>query len=175
MMLSAPHLALPLAQFINGTAQSGSGFSSRRLFDEQTGMIVRVLNGRRLRHEFHDDPVQEFFHQLKGDMNLRIVDRGRFYDVPICEGEVFMLPAHVRHAPLRADPNSVGLVIDGQRATDDVDGYEWFCPNCASLLLRVEVKEIDAARQLPGLIDTFYADDSARSCRTCGTRHPDRT
>jgi hypothetical protein len=31
--------------------------------------------------------VEEFFYQLKGDMVLKIVENGTFYEVPIREGE----------------------------------------------------------------------------------------
>ena len=30
-------------------------------------------------------------------MLLKVVDNGDFYDIPIREGEVFLLPPHVRH------------------------------------------------------------------------------
>ena len=44
------------------------------------------------RVDFHDDPVEEWFFQQKGDMMLKIADGGKIYDVPVREGEVFMLP-----------------------------------------------------------------------------------
>src|SRR5262245_27886116 len=63
---------------------------------ENTGMVVQVIGGPNQRVDFHDDPVEEFFYQLKGDMLLKVVDRGKIVDIPICEGEVFFLPAHLR-------------------------------------------------------------------------------
>ena len=64
-------------------------------------MTVQVVGGPNERTDYHDDPVEEFFYQLKGDMVLKVVDDGEFYDVPIREGEVFLLPPHVRHSPQR--------------------------------------------------------------------------
>ena len=78
-------------------------------------MTVQVVGGPNERTDYHDDPVEEFFYQLKGDMLLKVVDNGNFYDVPIREGEVFLLPAHVRHSPQRPQEGSVGLVVEAAR------------------------------------------------------------
>ena len=53
------------------------------LFDEKTGIVVMIVGGPNKRTDYHDDPVEEFFYQLKGDMMLKVVDNGNFYDVPI--------------------------------------------------------------------------------------------
>ena len=50
--------------------------SNKQLFDEKTGMIVMIVGGPNKRVDFHDDPVQEFFYQLKGDMLLKIAEGG---------------------------------------------------------------------------------------------------
>ena len=66
---------------------------------EDGDMTVQVVGGPNERCDYHDDPVEEFFYQLKGNMVLKVGDNGNFYDVPIKEGEVFLLPPHVRHSP----------------------------------------------------------------------------
>ena len=75
---------------------------------EDGDMTVQVVGGPNARTDYHDDPVEEFFYQLKGDMVLKVAENGSFYDVPIREGDVFLLPAHVRHSPQRPLPGSVG-------------------------------------------------------------------
>ena len=59
---------------------------------EDGDMTVQVVGGPNERADYHDDPVEEFFYQLKGNMVLKVGDNGNFYDVPIKEGEVFLLP-----------------------------------------------------------------------------------
>jgi hypothetical protein len=94
-------------------------------------MIVMVVGGPNKRTDYHDDPVEEFFYQLKGDMLLKVHDGKEFYDVPIREGEMFLLPPHVRHSPQRPQEGSIGLVIEpkpGRRA--QLDAIEWYCFEC---------------------------------------------
>ena len=143
-----------------------------KLVFEETGMVVMVVGGPNQRVDFHDDPVEEFFYQLKGDMVLKVVDNGKFYDVPIREGEVFLLPPHLRHSPQRPIEGSVGLVVESPRGPGDKDGFEWFCFDCGALVHRVEIAAADLVKDLPPLFAAFYANESARRCRECGSVHP---
>ena len=49
---------------------------SNKLVFENTQMVVQVVGGPNQRVDFHDDPVEEFFYQLKGDMILKIAENG---------------------------------------------------------------------------------------------------
>ena len=115
--------------------------------------------------------MEEFFYQLKGDMLLKVVDNGDFYDVPIREGEIFLLPAHVRHSPQRPQEGSVGLVVEAARPHEH-DAFEWYCFECQALVHRIEVKVQHLVKDLPPLYEAFYADEKARKCRNCGAIHP---
>lgn len=136
-------------------------------------MIVMVVGGGNQRTDYHDDPRDEFFYQLKGDMILKIRrNGGPAQDLVIGEGEVFLLPGHVRHSPQRPDPDSIGLVVEYSRPEGEVDGFEWYCDNCNSLIHRIEVQLNSIVDDLPPLFDAFYASHSARTCDVCGTVHP---
>ena len=139
---------------------------------EDGGMVVMVVGGPNQRVDFHDDPGEEFFYQLRGDMVLKHAEAGRVYDVPIREGEVFLLPPHLRHSPQRPIEGSVGLVVECPRGRGDKDGFEWFCFECGALVHRVEIAAADLVKDLPPLFAAFYADESARRCRGCGSVHP---
>ena len=146
--------------------------ANKRLFDVHTDMTVMIVGGPNQRVDFHDDPVEEFFYQLKGDMVLKITEEGKIQDIPIKEGEVFIIPPHVRHSPQRPIPGSVGLVVEGTRRESDRDGFEWFCFSCGNKLHRVEVAVKDIVKDLPPLFSAFYADTAKRTCKKCGALHP---
>jgi 3-hydroxyanthranilate 3,4-dioxygenase len=116
--------------------------------------------------------VISYFYQLTGDMVLKIADEGKIYDVNIRQGDVFILPPHVRHSPQRPVEGSVGLVVEGTRTGEMRDGFEWFCFNCGERVHRIDVKVDDIVKDLPHLFAEFYADEKARTCKTCGTVHP---
>jgi len=139
---------------------------------QDTDFIVNVLGGPNARNDYHDDPYEEFFFQLKGDIVLRLIDNGKMRDVPLREGEIFLLPPHVRHSPQRPEPGSVGLVIERQRPAGTIDGFEWFCPSCGTHLHRIEVQVQSLAKDLPPLFERFYADSQKRTCKNCGAVHP---
>ena len=143
---------------------------NQQVFMEAEDLIVMVVGGPNARTDYHDDPYEEFFYQLRGNMVLRIMEEGRPRDVPIREGEILLLPGHVRHSPQRPEPGSVGLVVERIRPPEVLDGFEWYCPGCRMRVHRVEVNVKNIVRDLPPLFDAFYA--SARKCGQCGHIHP---
>ena len=142
------------------------------LFSENHGLIVQVVGGPNQRVDFHDDPVEEFFFQQRGDMVLKVMDRGKIENIPIREGDVFLLPPRMRHSPQRPVPGSIGLVVESPRQPGMRDGFEWYCMGCAALVHRVEIAVKDIVKDLPPLYEAFYADATARTCGTCGHLHP---
>jgi len=135
-------------------------------------LMVTVVGGPNQRTDYHDDPVEEFFYQLRGDMVLKVVDGGAHYDVPLRQGDIFLLPSHVRHSPQRPQPGSVGLVIEPKRPEGLLDGFEWYCFNCLRLVHRIEVDLVSIVDDLPPLFGRFYDNDRLRTCSHCGALHP---
>ena len=140
----------------------------------EADMIVMIVGGGNERNDFHDDPREEFFHQLKGDMQLWLwpEEGSEPFPMTIAEGEIYLLPPNVRHSPQRPDPDSIGLVVEYQRLPGELDGFEWVCFNCAHLVHRVEVQVQAIDEDLPPLFQAFDADDAARTCPNCGVVHP---
>ncbi len=136
-----------------------------------TDFMVTVVGGPNERLDYHDDPTEEFFYQLEGDMTLRLMGDDGPHDLPIREGEVFLLPPHVRHSPQRP-ADTVGLVIERQRPDGAVDGFEWFCLECNALVHRAEVQLVSIVDDLPPLFEAYQNDEQARTCGACGALHP---
>ncbi|MGF1598495.1 MAG: 3-hydroxyanthranilate 3,4-dioxygenase [Acidimicrobiales bacterium] len=162
------------ARWIEDNAESLQPPVANKQIWEGADMMVTVVGGGNVRSDFHDDPREEFFYQLKGDMNLRMRhgEGEPAVDTPIREGDVFLLPSHVRHSPQRPDPDSIGLVVEYARDPGELDGFEWYCGNCNALVHRVEVQLDSLVRDLPPLFEAFYGDLPARTCDACGTIHP---
>lgn len=140
---------------------------------EEADFIVTVVGGPNKRTDYHDDPLEEFFYQLTGDMVLRIMEEGGPRDMPIRAGDIFLLPPHVRHSPQRP-AGSVGLVIEYRRPPGALDGFEWYCLQCNTRVHRVEVQLQSIVRDLPPLFEQFYGDAALRKCPSCGAMHPGR-
>jgi 3-hydroxyanthranilate 3,4-dioxygenase len=146
-----------------------------KLLHEDAGMIVMVVGGPNTRVDFHDDPVEEWFYQVKGDMILKIAEDGKIYDVPIREGEVFFLPSHTIHAPQRPQEGSIGIVVESPRMMGMKEGFEWYCFDCETRVHRIEVALADPSGivdALPKIYDAFHDDKQARTCPECGKIHP---
>lgn len=143
-----------------------------RLVFEDAGMVIQVVGGPNQRVDFHDDPVEEFFYQLKGDMVLKLHEDGQIHDVPIRQGEVFLIPPHLRHSPQRPMPGSIGLVVESARAPGAKDAFEWFCFGCGARVHRIEVVVTDIVKDLPPLYEAFYDSVTLRTCRHCEAIHP---
>jgi 3-hydroxyanthranilate 3,4-dioxygenase len=142
---------------------------------EDGDMMVTVVGGPNQRSDYHDDPIEEFFYQLKGDIVLRVMEAaGKApVDIPIKEGEIFLLPKHVRHSPQRT-AGSIGLVIETPRPEGAVDGIEWYCAKCHHLVHRAELDLESIVRDLPPVFVRFYQNPELRKCRNCGEMHPGR-
>ncbi len=117
--------------------------------------IVMVVGGPNVRDDFHDDPGEELFYQVRGDITLRIIDpqSGQSRDIPIREGEIFLLPPHVRHSPQRP-ADTVGLVVERLRLPGEIDAFEWY-DEAGGLQFRREVEITDIVKDLPPVFEDY--------------------
>jgi 3-hydroxyanthranilate 3,4-dioxygenase len=140
---------------------------SNRLLFRDCGFIVQVVGGPNARRDFHIDPGEEFFYQIEGDMVIKTIQNGRVVDVPLREGEMFLLPAWMPHSP-RRPANTIGLVIERERRPDEQDGMQWFCEHCDNLLHQEFFHLTNMETQLTEAIDRFYSSPRLTTCGRCG-------
>ena len=133
---------------------------------EDGDFMIMVVGGPNSRKDYHVDPVEEFFYQLEGDMLLKIMDSGKRVDVPIKEGEIFLLPKNVPHSPQRFE-NTVGLVVERKRRDGELDAFQWYCDECHALLHEDFFQLKDIVKQLPPIFDGFWENEEARTCKSC--------
>lgn len=139
-----------------------------KLLFQDSEFIVMVVGGPNSRKDFHHDPSEELFFQVQGSIVLKVVEDGGIVDVPIREGEVFLLPAEVPHSPQRP-ADTIGIVIERRRGADELDGFSWYCEQCGHQLHmeRVPVRNIET--ELPAIFERFYASVQRRTCSVCGS------
>lgn len=138
------------------------------------GFMLFAVGGPNVRTDYHIDPREELFFQIKGDMTLKIVEDGQHRDLVIGEGELFLLPPMVPHSPQRP-ADSLGVVLEYARPADELDTVLWYCPQCSEVVYEETFHLHDATTQLGPVFAAFYADQAKRTCGHCGHLLPRRT
>lgn len=129
--------------------------------------IVMVIGGPNSRKDYHYNETPEFFYQVEGDITLKIQDNGRAVDVPIKEGEIYLLPPKVPHSPQRG-PNTIGLVIESKRPEGMMDGLQWYCENCNHQLYKEPFALQNIETDMPVIFKEYYNNLEKRTCKNCG-------
>lgn len=149
--------------------------ANRQLFTGSDDVILFVSGGPNTRNDFHVNPTEELFYQLKGDIALRVrpLDGSRPRDVIIREGELFLLPRWVPHRPQRP-AGTAGLIAEFPRGVDAKgrprkDALRWYCPECDALVYEAKwvLKKID--EDLKIIMEAFWGGPAGRrTCKACG-------
>ncbi|HET8899254.1 MAG TPA: 3-hydroxyanthranilate 3,4-dioxygenase [Rhodanobacteraceae bacterium] len=129
--------------------------------------IVMVVGGPNSRSDYHYDEGPELFHQIEGEMILRVQDDGEARDIPIRAGEMFYLPPRVPHSPQRM-AGSVGLVVERKRLPHERDGLLWFCDHCNHKLYEEYFSLGRIESDFPPVFKRYYDSLDARTCQRCG-------
>jgi 3-hydroxyanthranilate 3,4-dioxygenase len=88
--------------------------------------------------------------------------------VPIKEGEIFLLPSRIPHSPVRG-ANTVGIVIERKRKSNEKDGLLWFCESCNNKLFEEYFNMGNIETAFKSIFDKFYGNINLRTCKQCGT------
>lgn len=148
--------------------------NNQQMYAETGDFIIQVVGGPNQRTDFHVDPYEEWFHQLRGDMHVDVVVDGAVRTVHLREGDVWLLDGNVPHSPQRPQAGSVGIVVERRREEGTLEKFQWYCPSCHLLVHEVELQVRDIVADLPPVFERFYDDESVRRCAHCGTVHPGR-
>jgi 3-hydroxyanthranilate 3,4-dioxygenase len=133
--------------------------------------LVMVVGGPNARSDYHINPGEELFYQVTGDIVLKVIDDGTPRDIPIRQGELFLLPAGVPHSPQRP-AGTVGLVVEQPRAHRDDHHLRWFCRRCGAVLHDVAFQPVDLGKQIKAMLAEWGASEDLRTCKRCGTIQP---
>jgi 3-hydroxyanthranilate 3,4-dioxygenase len=134
---------------------------------ENSEFIIMVVGGPNARKDYHFNEGEEFFYQLEGDITVKVMDDGVPRDIPIREGEIFLLPKRVPHSPQRP-AGTVGLVVERKRNEGELDGFLWYCEQCGDKLYEEYFPLENIVTQFPPLMQRFYNSEEHRTCKSCG-------
>lgn len=130
-------------------------------------LIIMVVGGPNSRKDYHFNEGEEFYYQLEGDIVVGIQENGKAIDIPIKEGEIFLLPGSEPHQPRRG-PKTIGLVIEYKRPAGSKDGLLWFCEKCNTKLYEEHFDLSDIEKQFQTVFAKFYGSKELRTCKKCG-------
>jgi 3-hydroxyanthranilate 3,4-dioxygenase len=131
--------------------------------------IVMVVGGPNSRKDYHYNESEEFFYQLEGNVIVKIQEDGKEVEVPINEGDIFLLPPKVPHNPIRFK-NTIGLVMERRRRNGEKDGLMWFCEKCNTKLYEEFFELNDITSQFQEIFVKFYGSEELRTCKSCGLK-----
>lgn len=141
------------------------------IYEQAEDFIVMVVGGPNARKDYHYNEGEEFFYQLEGDIQVKIMEEGHPVTIPIRQGEIFLLPPKVPHCPQRP-AKSVGLVIERTRRPGEKDGCMWFCEGCQRKLYEEYfqlTQPKDIVVKLRGVVEKFKGSPDLRTCKHCGS------
>lgn len=143
--------------------------SNKQLFHGAKDVVLFVSGGPNTRNDYHVNPTEELFLQLKGDIAVRIrpLDGSKPHDVIVKEGELFMLDRWVPHRPQRPK-GTLGLIVEFPRAQGQLDGLRWYCPQCDHLVHEAQwqLRKID--EDLRQIMNEFWDGPAERrTCKNC--------
>ncbi len=104
--------------------------------------LVMVVGGPNSRTDYHINPGEELFYQVEGDIVLKIVEGRDHRDIPIRQGDLFLLPAGIPHSP-RRPAGTVGLVVEQPKAHKQDHHLRWYCPGCGHVIHDAAFQPVD--------------------------------
>jgi 3-hydroxyanthranilate 3,4-dioxygenase len=136
-----------------------------------SGFLVMVVGGPNQRSDYHVNPTEELFYQVEGDIVLKVIEDGQPRDIPIKQGDIFLLPARVPHSPQRP-ANTVGLVVEQPRASKEEQHLRWYCRKCNAVVYDEAFQPADIGKQIKATIEKFNGSEALRTCKACGSVYP---
>jgi len=133
---------------------------------EDAEFIIMVVGGPNARKDYHFEEGEEFFYQVEGDITLKVINNGEQKDIPIREGEIFLLPPKTPHSPQRP-ANTVGLVVERKRLEGEMDAFMWFCESCNAKLYEEFFPLTNIVDDLPPILNRYWENEEHRTCDEC--------
>ena len=140
---------------------------NKNLYSDSDDYIVMIVAGPNARKDYHYNETEELFYQIEGDITVFIQEDGKKVEIPIREGEMFLLPPRVPHSPVRP-ADSIGLVIERKREPHHKDGLMWFSDTANAKLYEEFFHLTNIEKDFLPVFRKFYSDEKLRTCPVTG-------
>jgi 3-hydroxyanthranilate 3,4-dioxygenase len=139
---------------------------NKQFYHEASDVIVFVSVGPNTRNDYHVNPTEELFYQMKGDIAVRVrpLDGSAPHDVVIREGEMWLCPRNVPHRPQRPK-DTTGLIVEFPRPEGSREFLRWYCPDDVHLVHEAEFRLKHIDEDLHRIMDQFW--NGPQEIRTC--------
>lgn len=170
--MADPRIPIDLLGWIADNAAAFEPPVANKVLWANSDFIFMVVRGPNARNDFHIDPGDEIFHQLRGTIRLDLIDDdGNRVEHLLNEGDVMLVPAFTPHAPLRP-ADTWGLVIERPRRPDELDAARWYCDTCGAVVHEASFHVSNIEVELKAVLEGFAGDEELRTCSVCGTVVP---
>ena len=129
--------------------------------------LVMIVGGPNARSDYHINPGEELFYQIEGDVVLKIIEGGQPRDIPLKQGDIFLLPAGIPHSPQRP-AGTVGLVVEHPGCFTAEHHLRWYCRDCGGTVHDATFIPADIGQQIKAMLAEFNGNESLRKCKGCG-------
>ena len=146
---------------------------NKQFYADAQDVIIFVSVGPNNRNDYHVNPTEELFYQLKGDIAVKIrpPDGSKPRNVVIREGEMWLCPRMVPHRPQRPD-DTIGLIVEFPRVIEGKtydDHLRWYCEQCDTLVHEASFRLSHIDEDLHKVMDGFWnGPPEGRTCPKCG-------
>ncbi|MCR8848142.1 3-hydroxyanthranilate 3,4-dioxygenase [Rossellomorea sp. SC111] len=170
--MKSQFVPINLMQFIEENRDQLKPPVNNKVIWKDAELMVMLLGGPNKRRDFHVDPSEEVFYQIQGSCYVEVINaEGKREVVEVKEGEMFLLPANVPHSPHRVE-NTIGLVIERNRAQGELEDFVWFCEECDHEMHRATIQLTNIEKQVKEAIASFNGNEELRKCDNCGYMMP---
>jgi len=166
------HVPLDFIKWINENRCLLVSPVSNKLVMSGKDFFIMAVGGPNERSDYHINPTEEWFYQLRGDMLLKVIGGANgedlvFEDVWIKEGNMLLLPAGVPHNPVRF-VDTLGIVVERTRVRGEhTDRLCWYCQQCKDMVHEESFFLENAQVQLREAIEKYAGSEALRTCKSC--------
>ena len=153
--------AINVTQWISEQRTAAQATGEQQDHGRRRGLHRDGRGGPNARTDFHVDPYEEWFYQLRGDMHVNLMTTMARKPCTSAKGDTWLLPRNLRIRPSDQKPDRSGWSSNGFVKRGHWRSSSGTAGNCSALVHEVEFQVRDIVIDLPPGFAAFYEDEQA--------------